>query len=97
MKSILSEKHLLILLLLSVSCTSRYPGPLSPEKALESFELREGFRIELFARNPCSAIRFVWSLTNREMFMWWKCPTILTGRKTAKAQRKNYSIKGHQW
>jgi putative membrane-bound dehydrogenase-like protein len=52
MKSILTEKHLLILLLFSVSCTSRYPGPLTPEKALESFELRDGFKIELFGSEP---------------------------------------------
>ncbi len=51
-KSHLGEKYLLILLLLFVSCTSRYPGPLSPDEALKSFDLREGFRIELVAAEP---------------------------------------------
>ena len=54
MKNIATGKRRLILFLLlfSFSCTGRYPGPLSPEKALESFELREGFKIELFAAEP---------------------------------------------
>ena len=49
----LSHKRLLIIpFIIFISCTSRYPGPLAPEKTLESLELREGFRIELFASEP---------------------------------------------
>jgi putative membrane-bound dehydrogenase-like protein len=40
-------------LLFAISCKEkRYPDPLPPEKALESFQLREGFTIELFAAEP---------------------------------------------
>lgn len=40
-------------ILLCISCKEeRYPGPLATEKALESFQLREGFEIELFAAEP---------------------------------------------
>ena len=52
MNNIFTGKGLLILCLLAISCTGRYPDPLSPEKALKSFELREGFKIELFAAEP---------------------------------------------
>ena len=52
MKNIAVGKGLVFLFLLSFSCTGRYPGPRSPEKSLESFELREGFKIELFAAEP---------------------------------------------
>ena len=39
--------------LLCLSCAEkRYAEPLSPEKALESFHLREGFSIETFAAEP---------------------------------------------
>jgi len=35
------------------ACTEqRYPGPLTPEEALGSFKLREGFKIEVFAAEP---------------------------------------------
>ena len=44
---------LLFCLLFTASCREkRYPDPLTPEKALESFELRDGFRIEIFAAEP---------------------------------------------
>lgn len=53
MKYITTGKWLFILLLLfSASCTLRYADPLSPEKSLESFELREGFKIEPLATEP---------------------------------------------
>lgn len=50
-------KHVICsLLFCSLICFSckeqRYPDPLPPEKALESFKLRDGFRIELFAAEP---------------------------------------------
>ena len=50
-------KHVICsLLFCSLICFSckeqRYPDPLSTEKALESFQLRDGFRIELFAAEP---------------------------------------------
>lgn len=50
-------KYVIYLLgLISLSCLSckeqRYPGPLSPEKTLETFQLRDGFRIEIFASEP---------------------------------------------
>lgn len=36
-----------------ISCKEqRYSAPLTPDKALKSFQLREGFRIELFAAEP---------------------------------------------
>lgn len=38
---------------LTTACSEqRYSGPLSPEKALESFQLREGFKVEIFAAEP---------------------------------------------
>ena len=44
---------LIILILLQLSCAdSRYSDPLTPEKALESFKLHDGFKIELFASEP---------------------------------------------
>lgn len=44
---------LLLFILTGYSCTQqRYPDPLTPEQALESFQLREGFKIELFAAEP---------------------------------------------
>ncbi|HMI66279.1 MAG TPA: hypothetical protein VK517_09605, partial [Cyclobacteriaceae bacterium] len=52
MKSIFTGKNLLLPVLLAFSCTSRYPGPLTPEESLKSFQLREGFKIELFAAEP---------------------------------------------
>lgn len=42
-----------LLLIVVMSCKNeRYPGPLDPQEALESFQLREGFRIEVFAAEP---------------------------------------------
>lgn len=42
-----------ICLLLLISCEKeKYPGPLTPEQALESFELRDGFAVEIFAAEP---------------------------------------------
>ncbi len=52
MNNIFTGKRLLILFLLTVSCTGRYQGPLSPEESLKTFELREGFKIEIFAAEP---------------------------------------------
>lgn len=53
MKSFGAGKHTVIFLfILIISCTSRYPGPLSPMKSLERMELREGFKIELLASEP---------------------------------------------
>lgn len=47
------KASLLFLVLGGVSCKEkRYADPLSPEKALESFHLREGFKIETFAAEP---------------------------------------------
>lgn len=44
---------LVLLSLLCFSCKEqRYPDPLSPDKALEAFQLRDGFKIELFAAEP---------------------------------------------
>lgn len=44
---------LFLCLLLAVSCKEKkYPDPLTAEEALESFELRDGFRIEIFAVEP---------------------------------------------
>jgi len=53
----LRMKHFIYSLgLISLTCLSceeqRYPDSLSPEKALESFQLRDGFKIELFAAEP---------------------------------------------
>ena len=47
--------HILLVmsLLVAVSCKEKkYPDPVTPEKALESFELRDGFKIEIFAAEP---------------------------------------------
>ncbi len=53
MNYITLRKQLFILLIIFfTSCTSRYADPLSPEKSLESFELREGFKIEPLATEP---------------------------------------------
>lgn len=53
MKSTFHKHGLLVSLLVFIyTCTSRYPGPLSPDKALQSFELHEGFKIEPFATEP---------------------------------------------
>ena len=44
---------LLFCSLICFSCKEqRYPDPLTPEKALESFQLRDGFKMELFAAEP---------------------------------------------
>ena len=44
---------LIFSILTGISCTEqKYTDPLSPEKALESFQLREGFKIEIFATEP---------------------------------------------
>lgn len=47
-------KFLLFLFAMTgISCREqRYATPLTPDKALKSFQLREGFRIELFAAEP---------------------------------------------
>ena len=37
---------------LVLACTSKYPGPLSPEEALDSFQLHPDFEIEVFAAEP---------------------------------------------
>ncbi len=43
----------IIVTALGVSCSQkRYTDPLSPEKALESFQLQDGFTIETFAAEP---------------------------------------------
>lgn len=40
-------------LVLAISCQEKkYSEPLTPEQAIESFELRDGFKIELFASEP---------------------------------------------
>lgn len=48
--------HLLVLIGISLAldggCTRRAGSPLSPEEALESFQIEKGFRIELFAAEP---------------------------------------------
>jgi putative membrane-bound dehydrogenase-like protein len=51
MKNI-STVNILTLLFVVAACSSKYAEPLSTEDALKSFELREGFRIELFASEP---------------------------------------------
>lgn len=38
--------------LLALCCCGHTPGPLSPEEALRSFRIAEGFRIELYASEP---------------------------------------------
>ncbi|MEX2594566.1 MAG: PVC-type heme-binding CxxCH protein [Anditalea sp.] len=44
---------LAFIILLGFSCAEkRYPDPLSPEEALETFQLHEGFEIEMFAAEP---------------------------------------------
>ncbi len=43
---------LLLCTALSPAGCSRGPGPLSPEEALRSFQIHEGFRVELFAAEP---------------------------------------------
>jgi putative membrane-bound dehydrogenase-like protein len=44
---------LITLLVVQFSCAdSRYSDPLAPQKALESFQLHDGFKIELFASEP---------------------------------------------
>ena len=44
---------ILILYALGISCTEKhYKDPLSPEKALSSFDLNKDFKIELFAAEP---------------------------------------------
>lgn len=44
---------LFFLLVTGISCKEkRYADSLTPEKALESFQLRDGFKIELFASEP---------------------------------------------
>lgn len=49
----ISKALLILITILGISCTEqRYPGPLTPEKALETFQLRDGFKIELFASEP---------------------------------------------
>ncbi|XOV94913.1 MAG: PVC-type heme-binding CxxCH protein [Bacteroidota bacterium] len=47
-----SLKHLSWILVLTVFSCSKYPGPLSPEQALDSFELHPDFEIEVFAAEP---------------------------------------------
>src|SRR5690554_4809811 len=45
----------LFVLLFSISCgnsSREYPGPLTPEEALEDFQLHEDFDIEVFASEP---------------------------------------------
>lgn len=45
--------HVLLALILVVACSdNRYDEPLTPEEALKRFQLREGFRVELFAAEP---------------------------------------------
>lgn len=40
-------------ILTAASCKEeRYPGPLTPEEALKHFQLKDGFRIEVFAAEP---------------------------------------------
>jgi len=53
MKSNFNRHSLLLIIVVTFyTCTNRYPGPLTPDKALERFELREGFKIEPFATEP---------------------------------------------
>ncbi len=47
----ISSKQFLWVLLLA-GCTSKYPGPLSPEEALKSFQLHPDFKIQVFAAEP---------------------------------------------
>jgi len=41
-----------VVCLLTCCSEPRYPAPLTPEEALNAFQLREGFEIELFAAEP---------------------------------------------
>ncbi len=50
--NILSKHLLWVLLLAAYGCTSKYPGPLSPEEALESFQIHPDFEIQIFAAEP---------------------------------------------
>ena len=52
MKHFLGRLFILIALA-GISCEKpKYPGPLEPEEALKSFQVREGFSMELFAAEP---------------------------------------------
>ncbi|MEQ9219377.1 MAG: dehydrogenase [Cyclobacteriaceae bacterium] len=50
--NILSKHLLSVLLLAAYGCTSKYPGPLSPEESLESFQIHPDFEIQIFAAEP---------------------------------------------
>tara|TARA_Y100001972_G_scaffold129080_1_gene194014 strand:- start:2856 stop:5048 length:2193 start_codon:yes stop_codon:yes gene_type:complete len=50
--NILSKHLLWALLLIAYSCTPKYPGPLSPDEAIESFQLHPDFEIQIFAAEP---------------------------------------------
>ena len=44
---------LTVIMVMVCSCTgTEYPGPLTPEESLASFEVEPGFRVELFAAEP---------------------------------------------
>ena len=48
-----SSNFLILFIVLGFSCAEqRYSDPLSPEESLESFELVDGFKIEVFAAEP---------------------------------------------
>lgn len=49
---ILFKHFLWVSIFAACSCTSRYPGPLSPEEALSSFQLHPDFEIQVFAAEP---------------------------------------------
>ena len=43
----------LIMFLMAQSCSGpKYPGPLTVEQALEKFQIKDGFRVEIFAAEP---------------------------------------------
>lgn len=53
MKRLFNTLSVLFAILLVFGCSGkRYADPLTPEESLNAFQLREGFRIELFAAEP---------------------------------------------
>ncbi len=52
MTHLLKTAFFVCLLILSSCEKEKYPGPLTPEEALENFELRDGFSVEIFAAEP---------------------------------------------
>lgn len=55
LKRILSVPLLILLVMIAASCNnnkSHYPGPLSPEESMKTFQFAENFKAEIFATEP---------------------------------------------